>query len=159
MEASRTGLPLARTADYVHPDDRVSYLYRITAGQGEGGRVSASFRTAPGEGGCREVLLQGRFASVPAPGAGGGLAGQLVGQGVVVEVAGAGAAADAVEARDRLPESAALLTSIDLIIAARRAMLDLDPAARSVALTAVDSLLLLLGRQVAAAGPRAAFER
>ncbi|KNY21821.1 hypothetical protein [Methylobacterium sp. ARG-1] len=133
-EADRSsGLPLGHAAAFVHPEDRHAVLAAIRLFREAGGPLRTTFRTAPVAGTVRTVLMQGRFEA----GEGGR---RRFGHGLVLTLA---------DDAESAPDSTALLTSIELVLAARRT-LQAAGTAPSAALLAMDSLLMMLGREVAA---------
>jgi PAS domain-containing protein len=127
------GLPLGHAAAFVHPEDCHAVLAAIRLFREAGGTLRTTFRTTPVAGTVRTVLMQGRFEA----GEGGR---PRFGHGLVLTLA---------DDAESAPDGAALLTSIELVLAARRTLQAAGPAP-SAALLAVDSLLMMLGREVAA---------
>lgn len=142
------GVPLARLAEGVHPDDRQMYLERVSGLRTHGGPIDALYRTVSTQGATHNVLVRGR-CDIDASGA------VIHASGLVLDVTGAGEDGSERAALLRAGLTDDTLTALNLAadygLAARRVIAAMGPAASDALRASADAFLATLGRELAAA--------
>jgi hypothetical protein len=143
------GVPLARLAAGVHPDDRQMYLDRVSGLRTHGGPIDALYRTVSANGVTHKVLVRGRCDF--------DASGDVVhASGLVLDVTGsqqegAEGAAALLRASANEDTLAALNLAADYGVAARRVIEAMGPAASHALRASADAFLATLAREIAAA--------
>ena len=142
------GVPLARLAVGVHPEDRQAYLDRVAELRTRGGVIEAHYRTISARGDTCSVLVRGRCDF--------GEDGTVThASGLVLALAGGDHAASESHEAAMPPMAggtlAALNVAADYALASRRVLATLGPAASPALREAGDTFLRTLGHEIAAA--------